>query len=134
MSNKKTEDFAVDVVMQIERREGREPVDVRRAGASWDVSSPPRNIEVKAFGGSARGEPIPIEKRQAEAALADPASFYLYVVDNVALAMTVADEVGVRVIPGEAVLEMIKRTTPSVTYWPTLRVADYDQAERFSSQ
>lgn len=54
-------------------------------------------------------------------------------VDNVALAMVGAGEVGVRVIQGEAVVEMIKRTTPSTTYWPTLRVADYDRAERLSS-
>ncbi len=132
MSNRKTEDFAVDVVMRLEREAGREPVDVRQAGASWDVSSPPRNIEVKAFGSSVRGEPIPIEKRQAEAALADRSSFYLYVVDNVALALVGAGEVGVRVIPGEAVVAMIERTTPNITYWPTLRVADYDRAERLS--
>ena len=51
-------------------------------------------------------------------------------VDNVALAMVGAGEIGVRVIPGQAVLAMIECTKPSVTYWPTLRVADYDQAER----
>ncbi len=64
------------------------------------------------------------------AAKDDPSSFYLYVVDNVALAMNGEGEVGVRVIPGQAVLAMIERTKPSMTYWPTFRVTDYDQAER----
>lgn len=68
VSNKETEDFAVDVVMGLEREAAREPEDVRRAGAQWDVTSPPRNIEVKAFGGSARGAGVPLEKRQVEAA------------------------------------------------------------------
>jgi len=81
-------------------------------------------------GGSARGAGVPLEERQVEAARADPSTFYLYVVDNVALAMVGAGEIGVRVIPGQAVLAMIECTKPSVTYWPTLRVADYDQAER----
>ncbi len=130
MSNKNTEDFAVDVVMRLEREAGREPEDVRRAGSRWDVTSTPRNIEVKAFGGSARGAPVPLEQRQVEAAKADPSSFYLYVVDNVALALKGQGEVGVRVIPGQAVLEMIERTKPSVTYWPTFRVGDYDRADR----
>ncbi len=132
MSNKNTEDFAVDVVMRLEREAGREPVDVRLALARWDVTSPPRNIEVKAFGGSARSAGVPLEERQVEAAKDDPSSFYLYVVDNVALAMNGEGEVGVRVIPGQAVLAMIERTKPSMTYWPTFRAADYDGAERLS--
>jgi hypothetical protein len=36
----------------------------------------------------------------------------------------------IRIIHGEALLTMIDRTRPHVTYWPTLRAADYDAAER----
>jgi len=32
----------------------------------------PRKIEVKAYGGSARGAPVPLEQRQVDAARADP--------------------------------------------------------------
>jgi len=62
---------------------GRKPEDVTRKGAPFDISSPPRKIEVKAFGGSARGAPVPLEDRQVAEARSDPANFYLYVVDNV---------------------------------------------------
>ena len=69
--------------MQLERAAVRKPEDVTRKGAPFDISSPPRKIEVKAFGGSARGAPVPLEDRQVAEARSDPANFYLYVVDNV---------------------------------------------------
>jgi len=46
-------------------------------GFPYDVSSPPRMIEIKAFGGSARGAPIPLEDRQVKAAREDPENFYV---------------------------------------------------------
>lgn len=133
MANQEIEDFAIGVVMRLEREARREPEDVRGPRARWDVTSPPRHIEVNAFGGSARGAPVPLEQRQVDAAQEDSSAFYLYVVDNVALAIAGAGQVGVRVIPGETVLAMIERTKPSTTYWPTLRVGEYDAAERLPS-
>ena len=53
--NKAIESAAIAWVMDLERRAGRDPVDTRFAGAPADVSSPPRVIEVKAFGKSNRG-------------------------------------------------------------------------------
>ena len=99
MGHSETERRAIEYVMQLERGQGRQPTDVHHAGAPYDVDSPPRKIEVKAFGGSARGAAIPIEDRQARAAREDPENFYLHVVDNVSR----ADEglMRVRVLHGE---------------------------------
>jgi Domain of unknown function (DUF3883) len=110
--------------MQLERAAGRKPEDVTRKGAPFDISSPPRKIEVKAFGGSARGAPVPLEDRQVAEARSDPANFYLYVVDNV----TTGDgsEIAARVIHGDLLSAMVERTTPHVTYLPTLRTGEYD--------
>lgn len=130
MGNRETERIAIEYVMDLERSAGRAPEDVRLTGAPYDISSPPRKIEVKAFGGSARGAPVPLEERQVRAAREDPANFYLYVVDNVAL----ADEglMRVRVIHGDRLTQMLARTKPQVTYWPTFRVSEYDEAEEFN--
>jgi hypothetical protein len=51
MPNTETERVAVEYVMAFERDAGRQPEDVRAKGLPYDVSSPPRKIEVKAFGG-----------------------------------------------------------------------------------
>lgn len=127
VSNTETERIAIEFVMQIERQAGREPEDVRRAGAPYDISSPPRKIEVKAFGGSARGAPVPLEQRQVDAARDDPDNYYLYVVDNVARADH--GEMVARVLHGEALRSMIDAVKPQTTYWPTFRTAHYDEVE-----
>jgi Domain of unknown function (DUF3883) len=124
MANSETERRAIEFVMQCELAAGRVPEDVSRKGAPFDISSPPRKIEVKAFGGSARGAPVPLEERQVREAASDPANFFLYVVDNV----TTGDgsKIAIREIHGNLLSSMIGRTTPHLTYWPTLRVGDYD--------
>ncbi|HEY0696881.1 MAG TPA: DUF3883 domain-containing protein [Micromonospora sp.] len=128
MGNTEVERIAIEFVMELERRDGRVPEDVHLTGAPYDVSSPPRLIEVKAFGASARSAPVPLEDRQVQAARQLPENFYLYVVDNVAR----ADEglMRVRVIHGEALTKMLDRTKPQITYWPTFRAQEYDDAEQ----
>lgn len=128
MSNSETERIATLFVMQLEQAAGRRPEDVRHRGVPYDVSSPPRKIEIKAFGGSARGAPIPVEERQVQAARDDPDSYYLYVVDGVDRADH--GQMSLRIIPGAALLDMVNRTKPHLTYWPTLRAAEYDAADR----
>lgn len=128
MGNKETEQAAITHVLALERAAGREPRDVRTSGLPYDVDSAPRMIEVKAFSRSARSEPVPLEHRQVVAAQANPERFYLYVVDN--LAGLDGAEVGVRVLHGEVLRAMIERSQPQVTYWPTFRAAEYDEAER----
>jgi hypothetical protein len=127
LANAEIERAAIEYVLELERRAGREPVDVHLQGFPYDVSSPPRKIEVKAFGGSARGEPVPLEDRQVKAAQEDPESFYVYVVDNVAAGDQA--ETAVRVLHGSVLRAMLDRAAPHITYWPTLRTSDYDQLD-----
>ena len=126
MSNSATEAAAIRHVLDLERQAGRSPEDVSRKGAPYDVSSPPRKIEIKAFGGSARGAGVPLEGSQVDAALEDPQNYYVYVVDNV----DSPEAMGVLVLHGELLRAMIDRSTPRRTYWPTFRTGDYDTAER----
>jgi hypothetical protein len=126
MPNTETERIAVEYVMTLERNADREPDDVRFKGLPYDVSSPPRKIEVKTFGASARGAAVPLEASQVAAARDDPENFYVYVVDNVARADL--GEMSVRVLHGERLRAMIDRTKPRLTYWPTFKVADFDDA------
>lgn len=35
-----------------------------------------------------------------------------------------------RILHGETLLAMIERSRPQITYWPTFKAAEYDQAER----
>src|SRR5262249_4406303 len=116
---------AIEYVMGLEREARRQPVDVHLQGFPYDISSPPRKIEVKGFGGSARGAPIPLEDRQVKAAQEDPENFYLSVLDNIAA--KVETEIAVRVLHGPALRAMLDRATPQITYWPTFRTSDYDQ-------
>jgi hypothetical protein len=69
-------------VLYLEHKAGRDPVDTRGSGAAADVSSPPRLIEIKAYGRTARGQDLWLEPRQVEGADRDP-DFYIYVVENV---------------------------------------------------
>lgn len=125
LANAEIERAAIEHVLKLEREAGREPVDVHLQGFPYDVCSPPRKIEVKAFGGSARGAPVPLEDRQVKAAREDPENFYVYVADNVAAGHEA--EIAVRVLHGPILRTMLDRAAPHITYWPTLRTSDYDQ-------
>jgi hypothetical protein len=87
-------------------------------------------IEVKAYGRSARGQALPIEERQAAAIREHTEDYFVYVVDDVLTALSGSGDAAVRVLPGSRLVEMLERTRPSITYWPSLRVSEYDSAER----
>ena len=106
------------------------PRDARKSGDPVDVISPPRLIEIKAYSRSARGQPLPIEQRQVDALHQHPDDFYLYVVDNIKEARDGQGQPRVLELDGQAVAAMVSRTPPTMTYWPTLRVAEYDNARR----
>ena len=125
VANADVERAGIEYVMRLEREAGRHPEDVHQQSFAYDVSSPPRKIEVKAFGGSARGAPIPLEDRQVKAAREDPENFYAYVVDNIAAGDQA--KIAVRALHGTVLRAMLDRTMPRITYWPTLRTSDYDQ-------
>jgi Domain of unknown function (DUF3883) len=80
--NKAIEDAAIAWVIQRERALGRDARDARYTGSPADIESPPRLIEVKAFGTSNRGYGLWLEVRQVEEVLRNP-NFYVYVVENV---------------------------------------------------
>lgn len=126
MVNHEVERVAIEHVMQLERAAGRIPKDVHRAGVPYDIESPPRKIEVKAFSKSARGAGVPLEHSQFQAAHDDPDNYYLYVVDNVA---NPGQTIGVRVLHGATLRTLLDRCRPSTTYWPTFRTGEYDQTD-----
>jgi len=123
VTNRAVEDAAIDWVMSLERAAGREPRDVRYARSAGDIESPPRTIEVKAIGKSARGADLPLEIPQLNAARENP-DFYLYVVDNVRQGDPALFQL--RVLGGERLLRMLARVKEQRSYampWP---VGDYD--------
>ena len=81
-TNRQIEDAAIDHVLRLEAAAGRHAVDTRGRGALADIEGD-RIIEVKAYGGSARGSDLWLEVRQVQAAEADPKRFHLVVVENV---------------------------------------------------
>lgn len=125
--NKAIEDAAIAWVMDLERSAGREPTDTRHRGAPADIESPPRLIEVKAFGTTNRGNDLWLEARQVEEAQRNP-SFYVYVVENVRQGDPARFTLKVL---GEALLARLPRRAKQQRYftvpWP---VADYDSAPR----
>lgn len=127
MVNFEVERTAIEHVMHLERAAGRCPVDVHLRGVPYDIQSPPRKIEVKAFSTSARGKAIPLEHSQFQAANEDPDNFYLYIVDHVA---DPGQPISVRVLHGESLRNLLDRCRPSTTYWPTLHVSEYDATPR----
>lgn len=81
-SNSGIEDAAIKWVLDYEQSNGREAHDGRFRGEPTDVVSADRVIEVKAYGGSARGSDLWLEVRQFEEARRNP-GFHLYIVENV---------------------------------------------------
>jgi hypothetical protein len=123
-SNKAVEDAAVAWVMDLEKAAGRHAVDMRRTGAPADVASPPRSIEVKAYGQSARGRDLWLEPSQVEAAERD-AHYYVYVVENVRQGNP--DHFQLRVLGGAELKSLLKRRREQRYYivpWP---VGVYDE-------
>lgn len=76
------ETAAIAAVLERERTAGREARDVRHSGALVDIEGD-RLIEVKAYGGTARGSDLWLESKQVVAALENPDRFHLVIVENV---------------------------------------------------
>lgn len=104
-TNRATERAAIEYVMALERKARRQPEDVRRKAMPFDISSPPRKIEIKSFGRSARGDVIALEGLQYEEARADSENFYIYVVNNVS--DVAGGSIGVRVLHGARIAELL---------------------------
>lgn len=80
--NHAIEASAIEWVLAYERSQGREPRDTRGQGGSADIVSSDRVVEVKAYGGSARGNDLWLEPPQLEEAKQNP-NFHLYLVENI---------------------------------------------------
>jgi hypothetical protein len=123
-TNKEIEDAAVGWVIEIEKQAGRIARDTRYSGDAADVSSPPRSIEIKAHGVSARGQELWLETRQFDAARRD-ADFWLYIVDNVRQ----GDPAEFRLIQigGQELADLLRRATERHYYTVPFPVAVYDR-------
>lgn len=122
--NRAIEDAAVAWVIAVEASDGRVAVDTRGTGADGDVSSPPRTIEIKAYGRSARGQDLWLETRQVEAALRD-LEFWVYVVENIAQ----GDPAEFRVarLGGTRLQQMLARRREQRYFTVPWPVGDYDR-------
>jgi hypothetical protein len=81
--NSAIEAAAMRYVIEYERLAGREPQDTRHVrSAAADLISGDRLIEVKAAGGTSRGNDLWLEPAQYEAARTHP-NFHLYLVENI---------------------------------------------------
>jgi hypothetical protein len=124
VGNKATEDAAIAWVMQLELAAGRSPQDTRYRGAPADIESPPRLIEVKAFGKSTRGYDLLIEPRQLEEARGNP-DFYIYVVENVRQGDP--SQFTLRVLAGDHLQRLLARVKEYRYYGVPWPVADHDK-------
>ena len=116
--------MAIAFVIDYERRQGRVPVDTRKVPqAVADIDSPPHTIEVKAAGGSARGQDIWLEPRQYDAAISDP-NFYVYVVDNVAQADP--GQFRLHMLGGDRLARLLTKAKAQSYYLVPWPVGDYD--------
>lgn len=82
MSNLAIEDAAIAFVLDWEAAHGRPSRDTRGTGVAGDVAGATRTIEVKAYGGLARGQDLWLEPRQVAEGRHNP-NFWLYVVENI---------------------------------------------------
>lgn len=109
--------------MELERAKGRQPQDTRHKGAPADIQSPPRLIEIKAFGTTTRGYDLPLEVRQIEEARRNP-NFYVYVVENVRQGNPA--DFTLRVLGGSRLQRLLERAKEYRGYYVPWPVADYD--------
>jgi hypothetical protein len=123
--NKAIENAAVDWVMQLERRAGRTPQDTRYSRGPADLSSPPRLIEIKAFGRSNRGYDLWLEVRQVEEARCNH-DFFVYVVENVRQGDP--SQFTLKVLGGDLLTRLLTRAKEQRYFTVPWPVADYDAA------
>jgi hypothetical protein len=121
-SNKSVEEAAIAWVFELERAAGREPGDARGKSAA-DIDSPPRLIEVKAFGTSNRGNDLWLEVSQVDQAHRNP-DFYLYIVENVRQGDP--GQFMLKVVGGEQLQRLLLRAKEQRYYTVPWPVADYD--------
>lgn len=129
VSNHAIETAAIAFVIAYEASQGRTAVDTRYKGAPADVESDGRVIEVKAVGGSARGQDLPLEARQIDEAESNP-NFWIYVVDNVRQGDLSRFRLGM--LGGDQLARLVARKRVQAYYTLPFPVAEYDAAPQGS--
>lgn len=125
VGNQAIESAAIAFVIAYEASQGRPSVDTRYTGASADVESEGRVIEVKAVGGSARGQDLPVEARQIAEAESNP-NFWIYLVDNVRQGDP--SDFGLRMFGGEQLARLLAKKRIVTYYTLPVPVAEYESA------
>ena len=123
VGNKAIEEAAIAWVMELERAARREPRETRFTGAPADIESPPRLIEVKAFGKSNRGYDLWLEAQQVEEARRN-ANFCIYIVENVRQGNPALFTL--KVLAGERLTRLLDRAKEQRYFTVPWPVADYD--------
>lgn len=124
--NKAIEDAAVQWVLSLERSAGRNSIDTRYiAQAPGDLDSPPRTIEIKAFGTSSRGSDLWMEVAQVEEARRNP-NFYIYIVENVRQGDP--SKFTIKVLGGELLAQLLAKAKERRYYSVPLPVKVYASA------
>lgn len=126
VGNRAIEDAAIRYVIAFEALQGRAAHDTRGKGLPADVESTGRVIEIKAYGGSARGQDLWLEARQVEVAEQQPDAFWVYVVDNVRQGDP--QKFGLRLLGGEQLAMMLEKKRVQTTYTIPFPVSVYDSS------
>lgn len=124
VGNRAIETAAVEYVIAREQEAGRAARDVRGTRAAGDVISPPRMIEVKAYGKSARGTDLWLEVRQVDEARPQNPDFWIYVVENVRQGDPALFTL--KALGGERLQRLLQRAKEQRYYTVPWPVADYD--------
>ncbi|WP_173158355.1 protein NO VEIN domain-containing protein [Phytohabitans suffuscus] len=127
MSNRAIEDAAVAYLLEWEAARGRPSRDTHNTGAAADVANAHRTIEVKAYGGLARGQDLWLEPSQYTEGRDNP-NFWLYVVENIRQ----GDPARFRLleIDGETLRVMLVRAVERRCFTVPWPVATYDELIR----
>ena len=126
VGNRAIEDAAIAYVLQYEASQGRRAIDVRGQRAPADIDGD-RVIEVKAFGGRARGEDLWLEARQVAEAETNP-DFWVYVVVNVRQGDP--QQFDLLMLGGEQLARLLARKRAQTYFSVPFPVAEYDAAPR----
>jgi hypothetical protein len=123
-TNRAIENAAIAFVLAYEATHGRPSRDTRGTGAAADVAGDVRTIEIKAYGGCARGQDLWLETRQVDEARTNP-NFWLYIVDNVRQGDPI--RFGLLTIGGSDLATLLERAVERRYYTVPFSVATYDR-------
>lgn len=124
-SNKIIEMRAIEVVMDYERSQRRNPVDVRRDRLNYDVKSSDRIIEVKGIAKAlSRSGNLRFLQSQSVQLLLTKTNFFIYIVDNLSHG---TDNAGIYVLNRKEALPFLKINKPQIAFTLQIPAAERDR-------